>query len=49
VLVTSAIHMPRSVALFRKQGMDPIPAPAGQTAKARQVLTPELFFQSQFF
>ena len=44
VLVTSAIHMPRSVALFRKQGMNPIPAPAGQTAKARQVLTPDLFF-----
>jgi len=28
VLVTSAAHMPRSVALFRKQGMAPIPAPA---------------------
>lgn len=44
VLVTSVIHMPRSVALFRKQGMNPIPAPAGQTAKARQILTPDLFF-----
>ena len=44
VLVTSVIHMTRSVALFRKQGMDPIPAPAGQKAKARQVLTPDLFF-----
>lgn len=49
VLVTSAIHMPRSVALFRKQGMDPIPAPAGQTAKARQVLTPNLFFPNSTF
>lgn len=29
VLVTSAVHMPRTTALFRKQGMDPIPAPAG--------------------
>ncbi len=28
VLVTSASHMPRSVALFRKRGMSPIPAPA---------------------
>lgn len=27
VLVTSAVHMPRSVGLFRKQGMEPIPAP----------------------
>lgn len=49
VLVTSAIHMPRSVALFRKQGMNPIPAPAGQTARARQVLTPDLFFPKSIF
>jgi uncharacterized SAM-binding protein YcdF (DUF218 family) len=27
ILVTSAGHMPRSVALFRKWGCDPIPAP----------------------
>jgi uncharacterized SAM-binding protein YcdF (DUF218 family) len=27
ILVTSAMHMPRSVALFRKQGVDVIPAP----------------------
>jgi uncharacterized SAM-binding protein YcdF (DUF218 family) len=27
ILVTSAIHMPRSVALFRKQGIEVIPAP----------------------
>ena len=26
ILVTSAAHMPRSLALFRKQGMDPIPS-----------------------
>lgn len=26
-LVTSAVHMPRSVALFRKQGTNPLPAP----------------------
>lgn len=26
-LVTSAIHMPRSVSLFRKQKLDPVPAP----------------------
>lgn len=29
ILVTSASHMPRSIALFRKQGMNPIPAPTG--------------------
>jgi len=27
LLVTSAYHMPRSMALFKKQGMDPIAAP----------------------
>jgi len=27
ILVTSAGHMPRSMAVFRKQGSDPIPAP----------------------
>ena len=29
ILVTSAYHIPRSVALFRRQGLDPIPAPVG--------------------
>ena len=28
VLVTSAMHLRRALALFRKQGMDPLPAPA---------------------
>ena len=32
-LVTSAYHMPRSVALFRKAGASPIPAPAGHLAR----------------
>ncbi|MFH1952213.1 MAG: envelope biogenesis factor ElyC, partial [Pseudomonadota bacterium] len=36
VLVTSASHMPRSMALFRKQGMEPIPAPTGHWVKERQ-------------
>ena len=30
ILVTSAFHMPRAVKLFAKQGLFPIPAPAGQ-------------------
>jgi uncharacterized SAM-binding protein YcdF (DUF218 family) len=44
VLVTSAIHMRRSVALFRKQGMNPIPAPAGATADTEPAVTPSWFF-----
>lgn len=27
ILVTSAYHMPRAIALFKKEGLDPIPAP----------------------
>ena len=27
ILVTSAIHMPRAMMIFRKYGFDPIPAP----------------------
>jgi uncharacterized SAM-binding protein YcdF (DUF218 family) len=33
VLITSAAHLPRAVALFRKQGLDPIPAPADPWAR----------------
>ncbi len=29
ILVTSAYHMKRAMALFKKQGMHPVPAPAG--------------------
>jgi uncharacterized SAM-binding protein YcdF (DUF218 family) len=33
LLVTSAFHMPRAVALFRKQGLDPIPSPSDYRVK----------------
>ena len=46
VLVTSATHLPRSMALFRKMGMAPIPAPAGPTCKASHPLSPDDFFPS---
>ena len=31
IVVTSAMHMPRSMALFKKQGFSPVAAPAGVT------------------
>lgn len=46
ILVTSALHMPRAVALFKKRGMNPIPAPAAHRVKARSGNIPEDFFPS---
>ena len=45
ILVTSASHMPRAMALFRKHGMEPIPAPTDYMVKEREGgLTPGVFF-----
>jgi uncharacterized SAM-binding protein YcdF (DUF218 family) len=44
VLVTSAFHMPRSVALFKKLGMKPLPAPTGHQVKERQGRSPAMVF-----
>ena len=44
ILVTSAVHMPRSMALFRNQGMDPIPAPADFLVTKGQGFGPGIFF-----
>jgi len=43
--VTSAFHMPRAVALFRKVGLRPVPAPADYEIKrSRETgITPETF------
>jgi uncharacterized SAM-binding protein YcdF (DUF218 family) len=35
ILVTSAVHLPRSVRLFQGQGLDPIPQPAGYLGRGR--------------
>jgi uncharacterized SAM-binding protein YcdF (DUF218 family) len=44
ILVTSAAHMPRSMALFRKRGLEPIPAPADFRAPETQSSGPSRFF-----
>jgi len=44
VLVTSASHMPRSMAMFKRLGMNPIPAPTGHNVKERQGASPGSFF-----
>jgi uncharacterized SAM-binding protein YcdF (DUF218 family) len=44
VLVTSASHMPRSMALFKKLGMDPIPAPTDYLVKETQEMNPSKFY-----
>jgi len=44
ILVTSASHMPRSMALFKKLGMNPIPAPTEHNIKETQGINPGLFF-----
>jgi uncharacterized SAM-binding protein YcdF (DUF218 family) len=46
ILVTSASHMPRSMALFKKLGMQPIPAPTDHAMKRRQGIHPGVFFPS---
>jgi uncharacterized SAM-binding protein YcdF (DUF218 family) len=44
ILVTSAYHMRRAMALFKKRGMDPIPAPAAYLVKERSYRDPGDFF-----
>lgn len=46
VLVTSAAHMPRSMALFRRQGIYPVPAPSNFMVKRGQSGDPSRFFPS---
>ena len=44
VLVTSAYHMPRALALFEKQGMHPIPAPSDYRIGLVRIWTPDTLF-----
>lgn len=43
ILVTSAAHMPRSMALFRKAGMHPIAAPVDHRVKKSDMKDPHLY------
>src|SRR5207253_2584324 len=45
-LVTSASHMPRALALFRKAGTNPIPAPTHFLTQGDRSLAPSDFFPS---
>lgn len=44
LLVTSAVHLPRAMALFKKQGLNPIPAPADYQIKEAREHDPGWFF-----
>ncbi len=46
ILVTSAYHMPRAMAIFNKAGLKPIPAPTNHFIKERQARAPEDFYPS---
>ncbi len=44
ILVTSASHMPRAMALFRRQGLHPVPAPTDYQIKNSQEIRPTRFY-----
>jgi uncharacterized SAM-binding protein YcdF (DUF218 family) len=44
ILITTASHMLSSIALFKKLGMAPTPAPIDHAIKRRQVISPSAFF-----
>jgi uncharacterized SAM-binding protein YcdF (DUF218 family) len=44
ILVTSASHLPRAMALFTKAGMHPVAAPTDFMASSREALSPRVFF-----
>jgi uncharacterized SAM-binding protein YcdF (DUF218 family) len=46
VLVTSASHMPRSIALCKKLGLAPIPAPAKHPSFKKTTIQPADFYPS---
>ena len=47
ILVTSAAHMPRSLAIFKKQGIDAIPAPADIMVSDRNLVENQVSLESK--
>jgi uncharacterized SAM-binding protein YcdF (DUF218 family) len=48
ILVTSASHMPRAMAMFKKQGMNPAPFPVGHLIRGEHEIQPDMLFPSAF-
>ncbi|MCF6147412.1 MAG: DUF218 domain-containing protein [Candidatus Kuenenia sp.] len=48
ILVTSANHIARAMGMFKKLGMNPVPAPAGHTILKSQETSPGKFFPSSY-
>lgn len=48
ILVTSASHMPRAMALFRKKDMHPIPSPTRHLVVAPVLIQPWVFFPHSY-
>jgi len=46
ILVTSALHMPRAINIFRSHGMDPMPAPTDFIFKSKNRFDPKDLFPS---
>ncbi len=46
ILVTSACHMPRAVALFNKLGLQPVPAPTNHMVLKKKYIRPDDFYPS---
>jgi len=48
ILVTSASHMPRTMALFQKQGLNPVPFASGHLLRGSPRLTPDILLPAAF-
>ncbi len=48
-LVTSALHMPRSVLAFRMVGLNPVPAPADHVIKLKKRYHPRDYFPDPYY